>query len=130
MAIWALILGTAAGLALGGPLGALAGAAVVRSAGAAVAAVRRPLTERRQVASPPDHERGLLKQSFGLRVQGPAVEPDDCYAAHRLSHAVISSAPGLAPTGSRVSKSTMIACISRSPPAYSRRLCATRPQSR
>jgi DnaJ like chaperone protein len=50
MAIWALILGTAAGLALGGPLGALAGAAVVRSAGAAAAAVRRPLTERRQVA--------------------------------------------------------------------------------
>jgi DnaJ like chaperone protein len=47
MAIWALILTTAAGLALGGPLGALAGAAV----GGALAAARRPADpQRAQVA--------------------------------------------------------------------------------
>lgn len=49
MAIWALLVGSAAGLALGGPLGALAGAAI----GAAVdrvLAVRAASPERRQVA--------------------------------------------------------------------------------
>ena len=49
MAIWALLMGSAAGLALGGPLGALAGAAI----GAAVdrvLAARAATPERRQVA--------------------------------------------------------------------------------
>ena len=49
MAIWALLMGSAAGLALGGPLGALAGAAI----GAAVdrvLSVRAASPERRQVA--------------------------------------------------------------------------------
>ena len=49
MAIWALLLGSAAGLALGGPLGALAGAAI----GAAVdgvLAVRSHSPQHRQVA--------------------------------------------------------------------------------
>lgn len=49
MAIWALLVGSAAGLALGGPLGALAGAAI----GAAVdrvLAVRAASPDRRQVA--------------------------------------------------------------------------------
>lgn len=49
MAIWALLMGSAAGLALGGPLGALAGAAI----GAAVdrvLAVRAANPQRRQVA--------------------------------------------------------------------------------
>lgn len=49
MAIWALLMGSAAGLALGGPLGALAGAAL----GAAVdrvLAVRQASPQRKQVA--------------------------------------------------------------------------------
>lgn len=49
MAIWALLVGSAAGLALGGPLGALAGAAV----GSAVDFARArmaPSPERRQIA--------------------------------------------------------------------------------
>ena len=49
MAIWALLMGSAAGLALGGPLGALAGAAI----GAAVdrvLAARAASPQRRQVA--------------------------------------------------------------------------------
>lgn len=49
MAIWALLMGSAAGLALGGPMGALAGAAI----GAAVdrvLAVRAANPQRRQVA--------------------------------------------------------------------------------
>lgn len=48
MAIWALLVGSAAGLALGGPLGALAGAAI----GGAfdLARARLPSPERRQVA--------------------------------------------------------------------------------
>ncbi|QMW23534.1 J domain-containing protein [Sandaracinobacteroides saxicola] len=49
MAIWALILGTAAGLALGGPLGALAGAAIGGGIDRAIA-VRRQDPQRAQVA--------------------------------------------------------------------------------
>jgi len=48
MAIWALLLGSAAGLALGGPLGALAGAALGGAIDTAIARITRP--ERRQVA--------------------------------------------------------------------------------
>ncbi len=50
MAIWALIMGSAAGLALGGPLGALAGAAIGAVVDRAIIAVRPASPERRQVA--------------------------------------------------------------------------------
>ncbi|MBS3960712.1 MAG: TerB family tellurite resistance protein [Sandarakinorhabdus sp.] len=50
MAIWALLMGSAAGLALGGPLGALAGAAIGAAVDRAIVAVRTPAHERRQVA--------------------------------------------------------------------------------
>jgi DnaJ like chaperone protein len=49
MAIWALLMGSAAGLALGGPLGALAGAALGAAVDRALA-VRAASPERRQVA--------------------------------------------------------------------------------
>lgn len=49
MAIWALLVGSAAGLALGGPLGALAGAAIGAAVDRALA-VRAASPERRQVA--------------------------------------------------------------------------------
>lgn len=48
MAIWALLVGSAAGLALGGPLGALAGAAIGSAVDYARARISSP--ERRQVA--------------------------------------------------------------------------------
>jgi len=48
MAIWALLVGSAAGLALGGPLGALAGAALGGAIDTAIARLTSP--ERRQVA--------------------------------------------------------------------------------
>lgn len=50
MAIWALLMGSAAGLALGGPLGALAGAAIGAAVDRAIVAGRPPSPERRQVA--------------------------------------------------------------------------------
>ncbi|MGQ5702496.1 TerB family tellurite resistance protein [Sandaracinobacteroides sp. A072] len=50
MSIWALLMGSAAGLALGGPLGALAGAAVGAAIDRAILAVRAGNPERRQVA--------------------------------------------------------------------------------
>jgi|FEC22Drversion2_1045045.scaffolds.fasta_scaffold00060_85 DnaJ like chaperone protein len=49
MAIWALLVGSAAGLALGGPLGALAGAAIGAAVDRALA-VRAASPQRRQVA--------------------------------------------------------------------------------
>ncbi len=48
MAIWALLVGSAAGLALGGPLGALAGAALGGVIDTAIARITSP--ERKQVA--------------------------------------------------------------------------------
>ena len=48
MAIWALLVGSAAGLALGGPLGALAGAALGGAIDAGIARISSP--QRRQVA--------------------------------------------------------------------------------
>jgi len=50
MAIWALLMGSAAGLALGGPLGALAGAAIGAAVDRVIVAVRPASPERRQVA--------------------------------------------------------------------------------
>ncbi|MFN3370137.1 MAG: TerB family tellurite resistance protein [Sphingomonadaceae bacterium] len=49
MAIWALLVGSAAGLALGGPLGALAGAAIGAAVDRALA-IRAASPQRRQVA--------------------------------------------------------------------------------
>ncbi len=49
MAIWALLMGSAAGLALGGPLGALAGAAIGAAVDRALS-VRANSPQRRQVA--------------------------------------------------------------------------------
>jgi len=65
-------------------------------------------TEHLQVPPAAGDERRVCKQTFDPLVERPSIETDDGYAAatHAGLHAVKARAPGLAPVGSRVSKST------------------------
>ena len=65
-------------------------------------------TEHLQVPPAAGDERRFREQTFDLLVERPSIETNDGYAApaHAGPHAVSARAPGLAPAGSRVSKST------------------------
>ena len=69
---------------------------------------RAPRRASPGAARPPRRARRSRKQVSGLLVERPSIEADDGYAvpAHAGLQAVSSRAPGLAPAGSRVSKST------------------------
>src|SRR5919112_3901853 len=61
-----------------------------------------------EVPSAADDERRVPEQTFDLLVERPSIEANHGYTApaHAEPHAVSASAPGLAPAGSRVLKST------------------------
>src|SRR5919112_1749283 len=65
-------------------------------------------TEHLQVPPATSDERRVSEQTFDLLVERSSIETNDGYAApaHAGPHVVSSRAPGLAPAGSRVSKST------------------------
>src|SRR5215204_1587097 len=67
-------------------------------------------TEHLQVPPATSDERRVSEQTFDLLVERSSIETNDRYAApaHAGPHTVSSRAPGLAPAGSRVSKSTRI----------------------
>ena len=67
-------------------------------------------TERLQVPPAANDERRVREQTFDLLAEWPSIETNDGYAIpiHAGPHAVKARAPGLAPAGSRVSKSTRI----------------------
>ena len=65
-------------------------------------------TEHLQVPPAAGDDRRFREQTFDLLVERPSIETNDGDAvpAHAGLHAVSVRAPGLAPAGSRVSKST------------------------
>src|SRR5918997_6912970 len=72
-----------------------------------------------EITLAPGHENGALQRLTGLRAPRSAVHPDHGDPAQDAAQVVSASAPGLAPTGSNVSKSTMMTCASSFPSAYS-----------